>query len=279
MVKTRLNPRSPTPPVDPHAIVQAVHGGEILILGATAPSLGMVRHAHGLLVGLLGQAPEQRVHPFARVAEARRVLEADPTLARLAAETLVSLGFPDESRLDLPRLRVVPHGAEKDPAAAAVFLPHRDTWYGCPQAQINAWLPLHDLPLAQSFAFYPTCFDAAVPNSSAGFEYGAWMQQVGWHGDAPVGAYAQELSGAPNAPEVRFSAQSGDVLLFAGHHLHQTRPNPLPGTTRFSLDFRWVAPWGGAPPRVDDHSRGADIRLASEFRPISLVRQEFGGPG
>lgn len=97
------------------------------------------------------------------------------------------------------------------------------------------------------------------------------MEQVGWHGDAPLEDYpAPQEAAAKYGPEVRLDVQAGEVLLFAGHHLHQTTPNPVAGTTRLSLDFRFVLGDAEAP-NVDNGSRGAADRLREQFTPVASL--------
>ena len=292
MIRRRLNPRRQPGADEPgangvgaRALAEAVHAGEILLIEATNGSRNLVSEVVRVLTTTLREEPHLGLHEFPLLAEGRRAVETTALVATLAAAVFRDLGFPDDARMDQPRLRFVPFGAEKVPAAESMFTAHRDTWYACPQAQINAWVPLHDLPESQSFVFYPDFFDNPIPNTSADFEFQSWMERIGWHGKATLADYPRPIGALLRAGEtvkgvgvprptvdLRFSARAGDIVLFAGHHLHQTRPNPIAGTTRFSIDFRLVPPWPGAPPSVDDASQGATERIEAEYHPLATWR-------
>ncbi|HWN68880.1 MAG TPA: hypothetical protein VNM90_14680 [Haliangium sp.] len=207
------------------------------------------------------------------VARVREALYAQPDLHAQAAAVVAALGMREAARVDAPRLRVITAGAEREPAAAPVYVVHRDTWYGCDQAQVNWWIPIFDTPAEQVFVFYPDYFDQAVPNTSARFDYDTWMATIGWHGEAPLDAYPQPTVDVTGAPALRFDCRAGDILLFAAAQLHQTRPNPIAGTSRLSVDLRTVIDGvsGIRAPNVDNASRGADERVAREFVAVSAL--------
>lgn len=207
------------------------------------------------------------------VARVREALYAQPDLHAQAAAVVAALGMREAARVDAPRLRVITAGAEREPAAAPVYVVHRDTWYGCDQAQVNWWIPIFDTPAEQVFVFYPDYFDQAVPNTSARFDYDTWMATIGWHGEAPLDAYPQPTVDVTGAPALRFDCRAGDILLFAAAQLHQTRPNPIADTSRLSVDLRTVIDGVSElrAPNVDNASRGAAERVAREFMAVSAL--------
>jgi hypothetical protein len=192
---------------------------------------------------------------FRRVGEVRRSLYLDPASHAAVGRLLTELGLdPSRSAFDPVRLRVVNHEGHKNPAASAVYYAHRDTWYAHPQALIVAWVPLHDVVEDETFVFYPDWFDRPAPNDSEVFDYDAWVAKgwslkIGWQDPrAGLDARYPRMTGPLESPRaVGFSARAGDVLLFSGAHLHETRRHAL-GRTRFSLDVRVVD--------LDDHARG-----------------------
>ena len=68
---------------------------------------------------------------------------------------LAFLPFVDWPAFDPLRLRIIKGDGHHNPAAKAVYYPHRDTWYGHPQALIVGWLPLDDLREDETFVFFP----------------------------------------------------------------------------------------------------------------------------
>jgi len=277
-VRSYLHPgdRPGAPPQTAAELVARLLAGDLFVYPATPASLDLVAAARAALSATLGAefAPAAGpcpAVPFAQTAALRAALYRTPDLRARGARLLASLGLPRDARVDTPRLRVVTHGGEARAELRPVYVVHRDTWYGCPQGQVNAWVPVFDAPAPQGFAFYPRFFERAVPNGSGEFEYARWTAEVGWHGAAPLEDYpAPREEAAAFLPELRFDVEAGQVLLFASHHLHQTTPNPVAGTTRLSLDVRFVA-GDGAAPNVDNASRGADQRLREEFAPVASL--------
>jgi hypothetical protein len=263
--------------------------GDLFVLAGTAASRALASRVRQCLADIAGIAgpdgdsdgdsdntgaawrcPALDVEIVTRVREA---LYAQPDLHAQAAAVVAALGMREAARVDAPRLRVITAGAEREPEAAPVYVVHRDTWYGCDQAQVNWWIPIFDTPAEQVFVFYPDYFDQAVPNTSARFDYDTWMATIGWHGEAPLDAYPQPTVDVTGAPALRFDCRAGDVLLFAAAQLHQTRPNPIAGTSRLSVDLRTVIDGASElhAPNVDNASRGAAERVRREFVAVSAL--------
>jgi hypothetical protein len=219
---------------------------------------------------------------FARVGRMRRVLFGERHYRAAAASLLAELGFsPTEVAFDPLKLRVVAHRGHDNPAAAALYAAHRDTWYGHPQCLVTCWLALEDIPAGETFEFFPEAFARAVPNDSGTFDYDAWRRdprglRIGWQ-DPEAGKNARypALEGEPPGAPLGFSCRAADTLLFSGAHLHRTRRHAA-GYTRMSLDFRVVhladhAAGRGAPnadnasrgSALDDYLRGAELSLSS----------------
>lgn len=167
-------------------------------------------------------------------------------------------GFSDrEHAFDPMRLRVVAHEGYKNPSAAPVYYGHRDTWYGNPQNQITWWLALHNVEEQDTFVFYPDYFHKAVANDSECFDYDSWTSKskdlkIGWQNSnsGREALYPQLREDPKSFTRVSFSANKGDILVFAGQHLHQTLKNNT-GLTRFSIDFRTV--------HLEDHEKKIGI--------------------
>ena len=247
---------------DAARLVARLHGGA---RGVVAPSA-----AGFALIGAVGGwadrvAPAWRADPFAALGARRGALGDDRAVAVAVAAAVRALGFGATALVDRPRLRIITADGAPD---AAVFVAHRDTWYGCPAGQVNLWWPLDDVGPERAFAFYPEVFARAVPNTSAGFDYAVWQREVGWHGDAPVARYPTVAPGVDLGAPSRCAVRAGGVLLFSGHQLHATQPLASGARPRLSVDVRLVMPGGPEAVRVDDQSQGAAARLAAEFRAV-----------
>lgn len=251
----------------------ALYGGALIKLAPRAETVRLVRGVRAIVrrvfadVGAPRRAPHSLgpVEMHARVTQARRVLMADATCRAMFLEVMASCGFdPGEHAVDAIRLRAVLSGGHRIVAAAPVYTAHRDTWYANPRAQINWWIPLHGVDERETFVFYPGAFEVPVANTSSQFDYEAWREQVGFQNPSPpAGAvYPRAVDHTPPFEPFGFSARMGEVVLFAGAHLHQTRAHDL-GRTRFSIDIRTVHLddhyAGLGPPVPDDGSRGSTL--------------------
>lgn len=198
---------------------------------------------------------------FERLTRLRHTL-ARPLWRERAREFLAQLGLPlEEFAIDRFRLRSVSPGIETNPAAAAVFFAHRDTWYANPQAQINLWMPLHAVNGLDSFEFFPEFFERRVPNDSEGFDYDRFLELGGFQNSAARAAHPRWLVAETPAGQP-VTLEEGNFLLFAAAHLHGTVPNRSP-RVRFSIDLRLVHredhARGRGAPNLDNRSRGSSM--------------------
>ncbi|MBU0551973.1 hypothetical protein KKF91_17705 [Myxococcota bacterium] len=264
-----------TLPAEHRALRRALYAGQIFKRPPNEASLDLVDAALRVLRDVLGEPIRQahaRLSPealFEGIGAARRALYLDETNQARVRAVMAAAGFdPQAVAFDPARVRVVAHDGHLNPRAAPVYYPHRDTWYGHPDALITWWIPLFDLRAEETFVFYPSAFDRPVPNDSEVFDYTRWRagglaHRLGWQ-DYDTALKARYPGQTPQdrfdpGPAVGFDCRCGENLLFSGAHFHATRPQST-GLTRFSLDFRVVhlgdfAEGLGAP-RVDNRSGG-----------------------
>lgn len=253
----------------------SLYQGAIYLLPPSPASLrlaGAARRAVQAAFADVHPDPRQAQHHlsdeefFARVGRLRRDLYTAPEHQGTVRALLAERGFdPGRNAFDPVRIRAIAHRGYENPKAAPIYYPHRDTWYANPQAQLTWWIPLDDLEPRETFVFFPAWFDRPVPNNSECFDYGAWTAggtdlRIGWQ-DPEAGRtarYPGQEGQVQDAP-VGFRASFGQVLLFAGAHLHETLRNDT-GRTRFSLDFRTVhlgdLEAGRGAPNVDNRCTG-----------------------
>jgi hypothetical protein len=248
----------------------AIYAGEVVHTGATDASRRLVADVYALLRDALGPSPRDAAHDlFARIGAIRRELYLAPRWHRALRDVIAARGIdPARVAFDPLRLRVVLSGGHRNPAAAPVYYPHRDTWYAHPQALVAWWIPLDDLPAAETFEFYPERFRAPVANDSEVFDYDDWVRdgwelKIGWQVPAERARYPRAADGVDRGRAIGFSCRAGDHVVFSGAQFHATRAHDA-GRTRFSLDFRTVdladhAAGKGAP-NVDNRSRGSALR-------------------
>jgi hypothetical protein len=256
--------------------LDTLYAGARYLLAPSAGSRALAAHVRAAVAEAFGGADYRdraaRLAPealFAQVGAIRRWMFEDLALRRLLFACAAGEGL-DVTRLaiDAPRLRCIVPGGHHEPRARAVYVAHRDTWYGHPPALVTWWIPLDALAPDETFVFYPSLFDARVANDSAAFDYARWTAggdalRIGWQ-DRDAGLReTYPASAAPDAPAEGFGCEADALLLFAGAHLHRTLPRDA-GRPRFSFDFRVVdvedARAGRGAPSVDDASRGSALR-------------------
>lgn len=266
-------------PASDQALREALYAGRIFLLPPSASSLALARVVAHMLEEAFeadgGARLAQRRLPnevfFARIGAIRRAIYTESAFHRHVGDLIEALGWDLERiAFDPLRLRVVAHEGERNPHAAAVYLPHRDTWYGHPNTLITWWIPLFDLSPSETFVFYPERFAQPVPNDSEVFDYDDWVRdgpslKIGWQAleAGRTARYPAQIGDHDAGAALGFSCQHGEQLLFSGAHFHRTLPQSS-GLTRYSLDVRIVdladhAAGLGAP-RVDNRSRGSALR-------------------
>ncbi|ASX01108.1 hypothetical protein CKJ56_15235 [Mycobacterium intracellulare subsp. chimaera] len=148
---------------------------------------------------------------------------------------------PGDYFFDVPRIRVVPDYDYLHAGVSYAYLPHRDTWYGAPECQINTWMPVFPINPDQTMMINPHYFDRPVQNDSAEWDLQHWVTN---ERPAAVRNIRSEerrhpvpLEDVRTDTEFRVAGGSGDMIVFSGAHLHGTVPNRS-GKVRYSIDFR-----------------------------------------
>ncbi len=240
------------------ALRQGIYAGKIYRITSSVAAKQLVAAVVALLAEEFGPAPLEAFRRlqftlpgqelFERMGKVRKTLFARPELQALVFAVLAEQGFTAEANaVDPARMRAVTSGGHLNPLAAPAYTAHRDTWYSNPQAQINWWIPMHDVGVGETFSFFPALFDVRVANDSADFDYDRWAAEVGFQNTSGLKAVYPSASGFDEDSALPFACQAGDIMLFAASHLHQTAKNAS-GATRFSTDFRTV--------NLDDHNKG-----------------------
>lgn len=161
---------------------------------------------------------------------------------------------PKDYIFDVPRVRVVPNYNYLHAGVSYAYKPHRDTWYGSVDCQINTWMPVYTIEPEQTMMINPAYFEVPLNNTSADWSLSEWINTQRYLAkdnlteERRVHPVPQEEINS--ASEVRIAANTGEMLIFSGSHLHGTVPNHT-DNTRFSVDFRLM--------HIDDlkHKRGA----------------------
>ena len=237
--------------------------GELLHYLAFPASQKLAAWGRSVVAVEFGDSPESlSSEAFRQALDQARAVVAGAKGRRLAGEVLSELiPQPKELRLDVVRLRAITPGLEKVEAAAPAFYAHRDTWYGNPRCQVNAWVPLIEANPSNSFRFFLDDFNRPVANDSEHFDAGQFQTRGGFGRTAsdPVSAYPRALEESQSRT-YDVALEADGLLLFSAAHLHQTLPNRT-AKVRFSLDFRVFRQCdrhnGLGAPDPDNRSRGS----------------------
>lgn len=268
----------PEMPSDSRTTRDRIFAGAVYLKSAGPASLAFVDSVLQLMRDRLGTDDIRAAHNawsadelFARLGSLRRTIYQEKEFHSHVRAVVAECGFDTERvAFDPARLRVVQPGGHRNPLAAPVYYPHRDTWYAHPQCMIVGWLPLHDLAPEETFELYPDCLCRPVFNDSEIFDYNDWIKdgpslKIGWQerNSGVTARYPRALDTTVPERVERFSCHAGDTLVFSGAHYHRTLPHDLP-QTRYSLDFRIVdrddIAAGRGAPNADNRSRGSTLK-------------------
>jgi hypothetical protein len=267
-----------TLPADNVAMRDRVFAGDVFLKPADSASQSLVARVISLMQERLEMEDIRTAHlkwseeeMFDRIGSLRRTVYLDAEFHERVRAVVTECGFaPERVAFDPIRLRVVQPGGHRNPLAAPVYYPHRDTWYAHSQSMIVWWVPLHDLEPEETFVFYPNQLDQPVANDSEIFDYADWIKdgpalKIGWQKrDSGVTArYPGSLEKEMPVHAEGFCCRAGEHLIFSGAHYHKTLPHDL-ARTRYSLDFRVVhlddAAAGRGAPNADNRSRGSTLK-------------------
>ncbi len=252
----------------------SIYRGDIYLSDSNDATTSLVKDVKDRIQKELGVEDIRKAHLelsdaefFERMGNLRKLFYLDEKYHDHLRNVIASYGFnPNRTAFDPIRIRVILPGGHRNPKAAPVYFPHRDTWYAHPQSLIVGWIPLHDLSANETFEFFPDYFDQEVPNNSEIFDYADWIKdgpalKIGWQNkDSGLSAGYSKASANHNpGRRIRFCCESGEALFFAGSHYHQTLEQDL-GTIRYSLDFRLVnlddVKLAKGSPNSDNRSKG-----------------------
>ena len=142
---------------------------------------------------------------------------------------------------DVPRLRVVPNSSFLSSGISYNYKPHRDTWYGADQDQINHWMAVENVTENSTFYIAPSYFSRKIKNNSEIFNLDEWDSKY-----RPLAASNVLNEERPHPIPLtelnmidRFNIviPSGSEVVFSGQHLHGSAPNKN-SLVRFSIDYR-----------------------------------------
>ena len=162
---------------------------------------------------------------------------------------------------DVPRLRIIPNSRFLSSGISYNYKPHRDTWYGAGQDQINHWLALANVSENSTFYISPSFFSRAVDNNSSIFDLDEWDLKYRPVADSNIlteeRPHPVPFQNLDAMAGLKIAILRGQEVVFSGHHLHGSAPNST-SLVRFSIDYRVcpISPNYSVPPNLDNKANG-----------------------
>lgn len=270
--------------------LDALYDGDLIVRSPSAASGAFVAHARAMIVeAFAGLDPltaqhELPVEGFAgRFAPLKTAFIHAPQSLDCIRAILAEAGCdPDETYIDVPRLRVATSHGYLTSGAAYAHHPHRDTWYSAPFTQINWWMPIWDYEPSAGMAFHPRYWSQGLRNGSHAFDYYRWNSdgraQAHLHVRTDTRVQPKAEEDVELEPDVRIVPRAGGCVLFSAAQLHSTCRN-VSGRSRYSVDFRVVnlsdvLARGGAP-NVDSAPTGTSLRDFVRMRDLAPMPEEI----
>ncbi|PWB33524.1 hypothetical protein DCO48_09490 [Pseudomonas sp. SDI] len=268
------------------AFREAVYKGDIFLETSqrTAHELCALAR-HSITAAFDGETDHQSLHKMMpvetfveRVTALKRQFTNGPQAKALIRDFIREIGAdPQDYIFDVPRVRVVPNYDYLHAGVSYAYKAHRDTWYGSPDCQLNTWMPVYTIEPEQTMMINPGYFERPVHNSSSSWSLNDWINVQRHKAKDNITQEARvhpvPLEEIDNQSEIRVAANSGEMLIFSGSHLHGTVAN-FTDKVRFSVDFRLMhlqdlMSKRGAPNVdngcVDGHAGFKDFFHASDF--------------
>lgn len=193
----------------------------------------------------------------------------DAEIAQLVHEALAAIGVDVERTFgDGIKQRVQMASSRSGARAVSPLGAHRDTWGSNVMAQVNWWAPVYPVAPERTLAMFPTLFDRAVANDSAGWDFRELLRRLKHEGpdpDYPLLPLATDPLDWREALPI--SIEPGDLLCFSGAHLHASVPNAT-DRTRLSWELRTA--------NADDVAAGRGAPNV-DGRPVRTTYQLFRG--
>jgi len=240
------------PPFGDRRSRDELYAGQIILRSPSPATRAFVDHARAMIeTAFAGMDPRTAQYKLSvesfvdRFAPLKHAFIHDERSLSCIAGIMHELGCdPDDTYIDVPRLRVATSDGYLTSGVAYAHHAHRDTWYSAPMAQINRWMPVYPYESSASMAFHPAYWSQPVRNSSGDFDYYRWNAEGRAQARSQIGSDTRKQPRAQDAldlePEVRFVLPPASVIAFSAAQLHSTCKN-VSGASRWSVDFRTVS--------------------------------------
>ena len=107
-------------------------------------------------------------------AKAHLPTQIDPTTYEIFNRRTIQTLSDHQFLYDVPRLRIVPNSNFLSSGISYNYKPHRDTWYGASQDQLNHWMAVSNVTKQSTFYLAPSYFEKPIENNSEIFDLDEW---------------------------------------------------------------------------------------------------------
>ena len=207
---------------------------------------------------------ELPIDEFVRKASIAKTNFTNDSLTKQLLEDLISLRYKDYHGepiyYDVPRLRLIPSSDYLKSGISYNYKPHRDTWYGGSQGQINHWISAFNVSKEATFFIAPSYFRKPILNSSCDFDLDVWDQKYRNLASKNINTESRPhpvpLEDVDQATFLGIDIPSGSEICFSGHHLHGSLRNTTQ-LVRVSIDYRIEVGLGmPSPHNIDSLAKG-----------------------
>lgn len=233
---------------------QEIFNGGLSILNINPEVTKLLNHAKSIVEDCFSSPIEDITHDnnldldhFIASADKSKTRFTDGEDTKELLTNLIKSRYSSElleyALFDKPRLRIIPNSDFLSSGISYNYKPHRDTWYGGTEEQINHWLPLCNVTPETTFYVSPEYFDKEFENNSEIFDLDQWDVKFRKKASSNVKAedrpHPTPLKELPESARYRVVIPRGNEFVFSGHHFHGSSSNKT-NLVRFSIDYRVV---------------------------------------
>jgi hypothetical protein len=255
----------------PEIKVEKIFQGSLVFLEPLEPTKKLVTWAEKCLLNEFGESlslangNDETLNDFIRRAQATKTTFTNHEYTKQLLEEILLIRYSNylghKLYYDVPRLRIIPNSKLLSSGISYNYLPHRDTWYGARQDQINHWLSVRNVSDRATFFISPSYFGRKVENTSENFDLDTWDKvsrpAATLSVRTEIRPHPKPLTDVPEDARVGFDLKTGHEVCFSGHHLHGSNEN-ISDEVRVSIDYRISIPSLGLipPANIDNKANG-----------------------
>jgi len=266
-----------------HVEIESIYEGDLCIMPACQISEDLCDYAESVVTDIF-ESPLDQIETDAKADTSDFITKATKCKSTFTnsdkTQQLMKALIAERYKLypkhqflyDVPRLRIVPNSNFLSSGISYNYKPHRDTWYGASQDQLNHWMAVSNVTKQSTFYLAPSYFKKPIENNSEIFDLDEWDSKHRKLASKNVGSEERPhpVPLVELAPEDKHGVviPKGSEIVFSGVHLHGSQTNTT-SKVRFSIDYR-IAP--------DTQSfklpKNVDCRATGDYKKYMLSAQQ-----